>query len=65
MEENLETKSVYSIGRSENRMENDDKEHKFEDQVNFDRENKPRTAAFPSKIWVFSKELDDSPHSSS
>jgi len=26
---------------------------------------KSRTAAVPSNFWVFSKELDDSPHSSS
>jgi hypothetical protein len=54
MEENPETKSVNSIGRSENRMEEDDKEHRFETAgVNFDREYKPRTAALPQQNLGF------------
>jgi hypothetical protein len=50
MEENPETKSINAIGRSENRMVDDDEEHRFETAgVDFDREYKPSTAAPPQQ----------------
>ncbi len=66
MEENSETKSVNAINHAEDRIQDDDKEQEFNTAgVNFDQKYKPRTAVLRNKIRVFSKELDDSPHSSS
>ncbi len=54
MEENPETKSINVIGRSENRMVDNDEEHRFEAAgVNVDREYKPRTAALPQQNLGF------------
>jgi hypothetical protein len=55
MEENPETKYINAIGRSENRMVDDDEEHRFETAgVDFDREYKPSTAALPQQKFEFS-----------
>jgi hypothetical protein len=66
MEENSDSKSVSAIEQSEDRFQDYYEDYGFGTAgVKFGQKYKPSIAALPRQNSVFSKELDDSPHSSS